>query len=90
MDALAGTFGPDRMDIVIEPAIGDGFTDLVGGLVRAFAETGAAIADKQDVFDVGQVFYCHMDVNAGLAMQENNPHSCFYPESKPSTIKRNV
>jgi hypothetical protein len=67
MDTLAGALGPDRMDIVIEMTIGDRLADLVGGLVRALAQTGAAIADKQDLFDVGQVFYCHVcDVDGRL------------------------
>src|SRR5258708_18450176 len=95
MGALACALGPDGMDIVIEMATGDGLSDLVGGLVRAFAETGAAIADKQDVFDFGQVFYCHMmllpawqcrklrrNANAGHAKDEQrNTTDAFIPKA---------
>jgi hypothetical protein len=61
MDTLAGALGPDSMDIVIHIPIGDRLANLIGGLVRSFAKTGAAIADKQYVFDVAEVFDCHAE-----------------------------
>ena len=48
------------MGIVIEMAIGDRLADLKGGVVRAFAQAGAAVADKKNVFDFRQVFDCHV------------------------------
>jgi hypothetical protein len=61
MDTLAGTLGPDSMDSIIHIPIGNRFANLIGGLVGSFAQAGAAIADKQYVFDVAEVFDCHVE-----------------------------
>jgi len=61
MNALPGTLGPDSVDVVVDIPVGNSFAYLIGGLVRSLTQTGAAIADEQDMLDFGEVFNCHVE-----------------------------
>ena len=88
MIALAGAFGADGMDVVIQVPVGDRFADPCSGIVRAFNQAGVSVADKNDVLDFGQVFACH--AVRVVKISAANHHRCFYPESDRALTVRNV